>query len=62
MQGFIIFDYNHRIGEFHTEMGRWMVEGRIRSEETIRDGLAATPGAFLDLFSGGNSGKMLVRL
>jgi NADPH-dependent curcumin reductase CurA len=62
MQGFIIFDYNHRIGEFHAEMGRWMTEGRIRSDETIREGLAATPGAFLELFSGGNSGKMLVRL
>ncbi|MDB5394080.1 MAG: zinc-binding alcohol dehydrogenase [Rhodospirillales bacterium] len=62
MQGFIIFDYNHRIGEFHAEMGRWMTEGRIKSEETIRKGLAATPAAFLDLFSGGNSGKMLVRL
>jgi NADPH-dependent curcumin reductase CurA len=62
MQGFIIFDYNHRIGEFHAEMGRWMAEGLIRSEETIRQGLAATPSAFLDLFSGGNTGKMLVRL
>ena len=62
MQGFIIFDYNHRIGEFHAEMGRWMTQGRIRSDETVREGLAATPTAFLDLFSGGNSGKMLVKL
>jgi len=62
MQGFIIFDYNHRIGEFHKAMGIWMAEGRIRSEETVRGGLAAMPAAFLELFSGGNSGKMLIRL
>jgi len=62
MQGFIIFDYNHRIGEFHAEMGGWMKDGLIRSDETIYEGLQETPRAFLDLFSGGNSGKMLVRL
>jgi NADPH-dependent curcumin reductase CurA len=62
MQGFIIFDYNHRIGEFHEAMGKCMAEGKIRSDETVRDGLAATPQAFLDLFTGGNTGKMLVRL
>jgi NADPH-dependent curcumin reductase CurA len=62
MQGFIIFDYNHRIGEFHDQMGKWIADGRIRSAETVRDGLEATPQAFLDLFAGGNAGKMLVRL
>jgi hypothetical protein len=62
MQGFIIFDYNHRIGEFHADMGQWMKDGLIRSDETVYEGLAETPRAFLDLFSGGNSGKMLVRL
>jgi len=43
-------------------MGGWMAEGLIRSDETIYEGLSETPRAFLDLFSGGNSGKMLVRL
>jgi NADPH-dependent curcumin reductase CurA len=62
MQGFIIFDYNHRIGEFHAAMEGWMKDGLIRSDETIYEGLAETPRAFLDLFSGGNKGKMLVRL
>jgi NADPH-dependent curcumin reductase CurA len=62
MQGFIIFDYNHRISEFHGEMGAWMKDGLIRSDETIYEGLAETPRAFLDLFCGGNSGKMLVRV
>jgi NADPH-dependent curcumin reductase CurA len=62
MQGFIIFDYNHRIGEFHAQMGQWMMAGLIRSDETIYEGLREMPRAFLDLFSGGNLGKALVRL
>jgi NADPH-dependent curcumin reductase CurA len=62
LQGFIIFDYSHRISEFHEAMGGWMAEGRIRSDETVRQGLEQTPAAFLGLFSGGNSGKMLVQL
>jgi NADPH-dependent curcumin reductase CurA len=62
LRGFIIFDYNHRIGEFHTQMGQWIRDGLIRSDETIYDGLRETPRAFLDLFSGGNHGKALVRV
>jgi NADPH-dependent curcumin reductase CurA len=43
-------------------MGALVQAGKIRSEETVHDGLQATPEAFMALFSGGNSGKMLVRL
>lgn len=62
MQGFIVSDFANRIGEFHEGMGKLVAEGKLRSEETIHDGLEATPEAFLGLFSGGNRGKMLVRL
>jgi NADPH-dependent curcumin reductase CurA len=43
-------------------MGGWIASGQVKSRETIRDGIEATPQAFLDLFTGGNTGKMLVRL
>ena len=39
-----------------------LANGKLRSEETVHDGLEAMPEAFLGLFSGGNRGKMLVRL
>ena len=42
--------------------GGWVAIGQITSRETVRDGLEAAPQAFLDLFSGANMGKMLVRL
>lgn len=62
IQGFIVMQFAGLREQFHKDMGQWMREGRIRSEETIHDGIAAAPKAFADLFSGGNTGKMLVKL
>ena len=63
MKGFIYTDYLRRDGRFLPRHGR-LDRGRARStsRETVRDGIEAAPQAFLDLFSGGNTGKMLVRL
>ena len=62
VKGFIYTDYLPLMGEFYRDMGGWISSGQVKSRETIREGLEATPQAFLDLFSGGNMGKMLVRL
>ena len=62
MQGFIYTDYMAEMDQFYRDMGGWIASGRVKSRETVREGIEAAPGAFLDLFSGGNMGKMLVRL
>jgi NADPH-dependent curcumin reductase CurA len=62
MQGFIYTDYLSEMGDFYRDMGGWIASGQVKSRETIRDGLEGTPEAFLDLFRGANTGKMLVRL
>ena len=62
LKGFIYTDYLPEMGDFYRDMGGWIGEGKIRSRETIRDGLESAPEAFLDLFRGANIGKMLVRL
>jgi NADPH-dependent curcumin reductase CurA len=62
MQGFIYTDYLSEMGDFYRDMGGWIAAGKISSRETVREGIEAAPQAFLDLFSGGNTGKMLVRL
>ena len=62
MQGFIVSDYMGRAAEFYRDMGAMLADGRLRAQETVHNGLEATPDAFLGLFSGGNTGKMLVRL
>ena len=62
LQGFIVFDYFPRLTEFYSEMGPWIASGKVKSRETIVDGLESTPDAFLGLFRGENVGKMLVKL
>ncbi|WP_309612017.1 NADP-dependent oxidoreductase [Sphingomonas sp.] len=62
VQGFIYTDYLPRMGEFYRDMGGWIASGAVKSRDTVVDGLERTPEAFLGLFSGANTGKMLVKL
>ena len=62
MQGYIILDHPDLTPQFTREMLGWLAEGRIKSRDTVVEGLEAMPDAFLGLFSGANTGKMLVRL
>jgi hypothetical protein len=62
MKGFLYGDYVPRLGEFYREMGEWIAQGKIKAQETVYDGLEKAPDAFLGLFKGANTGKMLVRV
>ncbi len=62
VQGFIYTDYLPRIGEFYRDMGGWLASGQVKDRDTVVEGLDKTPDAFLGLFSGANTGKMLVKL
>ena len=62
MQGFLYGDYVSRLDEFHRDMGKWVASGAVKSHATVVDGLDKMPDAFLGLFEGANTGKMLVRV
>ena len=62
IKGFIVLDYFPRLAEFYAEMAPWVASGAVKSRETIVEGLDQTPDAFLGLFRGENTGKMLVKL
>ena len=62
LKGFIVFDFQARMGEFFRDMGPWLASGAVQSRETVVDGLQAMPQAFIGLFEGANTGKMLIRL
>ncbi|MFG6137336.1 NADP-dependent oxidoreductase [Halomonas sp. B23F22_10] len=62
MEGFIVFDHWAHYPDFLEEVGPQVAAGRLDYEETVVEGLEQTPDAFLQLFEGGNRGKMLVRL
>ena len=61
MQGYIILDYPDLTKETR-EIAGWLAEGRIKPRDTVVEGLENAPKAFIGLFSGDNTGKMLVRL
>lgn len=62
MEGFIILDYLDRFGGAQMEMAGWIAEGKIKSSEHIVEGLEKAPDALNLLFTGGNTGKVIVAL
>lgn len=62
MQGFIVMDYWEHYGEFVEQMGQWIKDGKVKSEETVYEGLENAAEAFIGLFEGKNKGKMLVKI
>lgn len=62
MEGFIVLDYFDRLAEAQAELATWLGEGKLRSAEHIVDGLEHAPEALNLLFTGANTGKVLVRV
>ncbi|HEV2043940.1 MAG TPA: NADP-dependent oxidoreductase [Sphingomicrobium sp.] len=62
LQGFIYTDYLGQLGDFYRDMGAMMAAGQLKSRDTVVEGLDQTFDAFLGLFTGANTGKMLVKL
>ena len=62
MQGFIISDFADQFNQARQQLGQWLKEGKLQYKETIKEGFDAIPEAFLGLFAGENTGKMIVKV
>jgi len=62
MEGFLVLDYLDRFLEAQIEMVGWLAEGRVKHAEHVVDGLEHAPDALNLLFTGGNTGKVIVKL
>ncbi|MGD0311559.1 MAG: NADP-dependent oxidoreductase [Acidimicrobiales bacterium] len=62
MEGFLVLDYLDRFTEAQIRMAGWVMEGRIHHREHVVDGLDHVGDALNLLFSGGNTGKVVVKL
>jgi NADPH-dependent curcumin reductase CurA len=62
MEGFVASDFPHLQAAFVSDMTGWLKDGRIKYQETILDGFERAPEGLIGLFSGLNSGKMLIRV
>ena len=63
MTGIIVFDWADRYGEGVASIAQWMREGRFRSrEDVVEGGVDAFPESLNLLFSGGNFGKLVLKV
>ena len=63
MEGFIYTDqFFACIDEFYADMAGLISSGAVTMRETVHQGIERAPEAFLGLFSGANTGKMLVKI
>ena len=61
LQGFIVTEHMDVWPQALAELTELMVAKKLHYKETIAQGLAAAPNAFIGLLSGKNLGKQLVR-
>jgi NADPH-dependent curcumin reductase CurA len=62
IQGFIVSEHMEVWPEALQELGTLVGTGKLRPRESVAQGLAAAPEAFLGLLKGKNFGKQLVKL
>jgi NADPH-dependent curcumin reductase CurA len=62
LQGFIVSNYLDQLPHFLGEAAGLIKAGKLKWQETVEHGIENAPKAFLNLFSGGNAGKMLVKI
>ena len=62
MQGFLVHNYSSRFPEGVLQLSEWLKAGKLKYRETIIKGFERLPDAFISLFAGVNTGKMLVEI
>lgn len=62
MQGFLVWDYEHRYEEAVARLAAWVRDGSLLYREEILEGMATAPDAIAGLYRGENFGKRVIRL
>lgn len=62
VQGFVILDHLERYAEYQQTLAQWMLEGKLKYRLHIEDGLENAVTALKLLYTGGNHGKVMVRI
>ena len=62
MEGFIVSDFAAQFGEAITVLSEHLRSGRLKHRESILEGFEKAPDALMNLFSGANIGKQLVKV
>jgi len=62
MQGMVVMDYAANYKEAAQQMGKWMMEGKLKSKEDIYNGIENFHETFSRLFSGEKKGKLILKV
>ncbi|MGB3774064.1 MAG: NADP-dependent oxidoreductase [Leeuwenhoekiella sp.] len=62
MQGFTLGDFKSEFETGTKQLAAWLQEDKITHKETIVEGFENIPQAFINLFDGKNTGKMIVEV
>jgi len=62
MQGFLTTDFHSRFDAAVTDLSGWVRSGKIRFREQMLDGIEHAPGSIQKLYTGENTGKLVIRL
>ncbi len=60
VEGFVVGDFVDRADEARAALGAWIEDGALKVRVDLRQGFDTIPGAFVDLFSGRNTGTLIV--
>jgi len=61
MEGFMVLRWQKEWLDGITQMRDWIVEGKIKVQETLNNGFEIMPQAFIDLLEGKNTGKQIIK-
>ena len=59
---FLVLSYENEFKSGLATLTKWITEGKLKTKETILNGIENTGKAFVDMMNGGNIGKQLVQL
>lgn len=62
MQGFIVSNYEDKFPEAMNQLSEWLAKEKLTYSETVVEGFENIPKAFIELFEGKNTGKMIVKI
>lgn len=62
INGVLVRDYVPRFAEGAAVMGKWLAEGKLTFDEDIDEGIDNAFAIFMKLFSGGNDGKLILKI
>ncbi len=62
MQGFIVSNYPHQMRDWVQLGSQWLTEGKLVARESVVEGIANAPAAFIGMLKGENFGKQIVRI